>query len=348
MGKSLYILLHLIIWGAFCFILYPEPAGLGLFRSPLFAPEDQGLFLLYGTLLNAVMVYSYAHIALPRYLQGTSLPYFLTINSAYVLGFVLVESCIDYAYSRQVYRSGLYTQEPLLFTDWLTINAVVSGAFMVAANLYGFTFGWFREQHKLRELEQEKLRAELLALKHQINPHFLFNILNGLYALAFKHNDEPTAEGIAKLSQMMRYMLYESNGPHAPMSREIEYIRNYIDLQQLRLNGLTQVDFQVRGEVEGKEIVPMVLIPFIENAFKHGISSVHPSEIRISIDLAGKTLFFEVENTVHPGQAGAVREPGGIGLQNVKKRLDLLYEDAYQLTAESAGNLYRVNLIISL
>ena len=199
-----------------------------------------------------------------------------------------------------------------------------------------------------RHWYRQKLQAELSALKHQVNPHFLFNILNGLYGLAFKNDDEPTAEGIAKLSQLMRYMLYESNGTYVPLSKEIEYINNYIDLQKIRTNGTTEIQFSVFGEIEGKQVAPMMFIPFIENAFKHGISTVQPSSINIFMDVEDKALTFKVSNPIHVSPFKHRDSVGGIGLNNVIKRLDLLYKGTYNLIVDDSEDQFKVELTLAL
>ena len=346
--RLFYIAVHALIWCGLGFILAPAPLGLGLFQIGLFAPADTLPFFLYGALLNAGMFYTYAHLALPRFLRNKALSYLLLTNLFFLLGFVLLESGVDFFYMKITYLEGGYEREWTGFLDWVTTNLVISGAFMLAANLYGFTFGWFKSQQLQQELEQAKLRAELSALKHQINPHFLFNILNGLYGLAFRNDDEPTAEGIAKLSQMMRYLLYESNDAKVPLDQEIAYLENYIDLQKLRLNEATRVRFRVEGEVAGKQIVPMILIPFVENAFKHGISAVRPSDIGISLHISGYQLHFHVDNPVQRAEQVPHGPAGGIGLQNVRKRLELLYPGAYHLQTGAAQGRYTVDLILSL
>lgn len=346
--RLLYIALHLLIWCGLGFILAPAPLGLGLFQISLFDPADTLPFFLYGALLNAGMFYTYAHLALPRFLRNKATSYLLLINGAFLAVFVLVESGMDFFFMKNTYIQGGYARDWIRFGDWMTTNLVITGAFMLAANFYGFTFGWFKSQQLQQELEQAKLRAELSALKHQINPHFLFNILNGLYGLAFRNDDEPTAEGIAKLSQMMRYLLYESNDAKVPLDQEIAYLENYIDLQKLRLNEATQVHFEVEGETVGRQIVPMILIPFVENAFKHGISSLRPADIHIALRLTGKALTFHVDNPVQRLEGSPAGPAGGIGLQNVRKRLDLLYPGAYQLEAGATHGRYTVNLTLAL
>ncbi|MEZ4826554.1 MAG: histidine kinase [Bacteroidia bacterium] len=344
--KYIYVWVHFVMWAGAYYLLAPEPVGVGRFLLPVFSPRQNLWFISYGILLNAAMIYSYAHLLLPRYLKKNNITYFLLINLIYLSGFVLLESFLDYLFVRFQHLPNP-PDSWQSFLGWVETNTVLNVVFMVIANFYGFTFAWFKEQQNRRTLEQEKLKAELSALKHQINPHFLFNILNGLYGLAYQNDDEPTAEGIAKLSHLMRYMLYESNDNAVLLDKEIRYIENYIDLQRLRIQEAAEISFAVNGEVQGKKIAPMILIPFVENAFKHGVSTARPSVIRISIDIEDKTLTFKVANTLH--QRNRSEEPfGGIGLKNVEKRLNLLYKNDFKLVINQENGFFQISLTISL
>ncbi|MEL6676300.1 MAG: histidine kinase [Bacteroidota bacterium] len=348
-----YIYIHTALWALFFLWLFTPgtPGGDAIGLKFLSNSENQ-IFFLYGTLLNMAAFYTYVHLALPNYVRANRFRYFVLVNLAYLVVFVLVETLIDFAYVNFVmtyYHQGnppspeAYSLEKL-FNANLALTAIV----LFVANLYGFAYTWFKDQNERRVLEQEVLKAELSALKHQINPHFLFNILNGLYGLAFKNEDEDTAEGIAKLSQLMRYMLYEANEPKVPLSKEIAYIENYIDLQKLRTNGSTHIDFQVSGAIQQQLIAPMLFIPFIENAFKHGISTVRPSSIDIEVALEGDQLEFKIENPIHRNGQAKPDEYGGIGLKNVQKRLELIYPQRYDLDISDFDQKYRVQLSLTL
>ena len=341
--KYLFISIHLLIWAGIFFLFCPEPVGQGLFSTKLFSPEENLWFFIYGFLLNVGIIYSYAHMALPIYLKINRIQYFLLINAAFIVGMTFFESWLDYFYHHISSSKYLKT-----YWSWVANNLVFTTIVLLAANLYGFTFAWFKDQRNRQALVQAKLQAELSALKHQVNPHFLFNILNGLYGLAFKNDDEPTAEGIAKLSQLMRYMLYESNSTYVPLAREIEYVNNYIDLQKIRTNGTTDIQFSVSGIVEGKQVAPMMFIPFIENAFKHGISTVQPSSIHIFMKVEDKQLTFKVSNPIHTSPFKHRDSVGGIGLNNVVKRLDLLYKGTYKLFIDDTEDQFKVELTLAL
>lgn len=203
-----------------------------------------------------------------------------------------------------------------------------------------------RLRGRLREVESEKQKAELSYLKAQINPHFLFNSLNSIYSLSIEKSDN-TPEAIVKLSGMMRYMLEESDKKMVPLDHEIEYITNYIDLQKLRLGNSVKLEHAVSGETVGYLIVPLMLIPFVENCFKHGVNAEEDPEIRIRIDVRKNVLYFSAWNTkVHIGNKNSKRR--GLGVENTRKRLRLAYPGKHELLIEDTKDHYSVSLSISL
>jgi len=350
--KYLNISVHLLIWGTILYLYFPDPYGEGLFNSPFYEGDEEIPFFLYSSILNIILFYIFAHGVLPLSLKSNSLKIFLLSNFATLFVFVAIECGLDYLYQKYIYLNfrepGVWLEYGFTYTEWIVGNLVFTVVVLALANFYGYTFAWFTGQRDRQILKEEKLKAELSALKHQINPHFLFNILNGLYGLAFKNNDEATASGIAKLSQLMRYMLYESNDNKVLLSKEIEYLENYIDLQKLRLNGTTVVNFSVTGNITGKQVAPMLFIPFVENAFKHGISTVNPSHLNINLEVNDRQLDLAVENPVHANNRTELDLVGGIGLNNVKKRLELLYRDNYELSIIESLEKHRVHLKIKL
>ena len=193
-----------------------------------------------------------------------------------------------------------------------------------------------------------KSQAEINFLKAQINPHFLFNTLNNLYYLAYSKSDN-TTEVIAKLSQMMRYMIYESNHERVLLNQEIEYMRNYISLEQLRLNDQVPIDFAVEGETDNVWIAPLIFITFLENAFKHGVTNISTNAwVKLSVKMDGKQCQYVVENSKAPKAADSKEGKSGIGLKNVQRRLELSYPGQYQLKAEDKPDRYSVQLDITL
>lgn len=208
---------------------------------------------------------------------------------------------------------------------------------------------WYVDRENKAQQEKQKLTAELNYLKGQIHPHFLFNTLNNLYALTMqKSDDAPTT--VLKLSQMMHYMLYDAATESVPLSKEIKHIRNYIELESIRYGSRLDLSFNVTGPVEGKEIAPLILLPFVENAFKHGVSNEH-RECWITIDLKvkGDTLLFKVENSISTNKVNnLLGYKSGIGLKNVKRRLELLYPSKHQLNIVKEAEAHWVDLKLEI
>lgn len=204
----------------------------------------------------------------------------------------------------------------------------------------------FRTEKQKKELENQRLNAELAFLKSQVNPHFFFNTLNTIYLLAHKKSDQ-TEQVVVKLSEIMRYMIYESNGKEVSLSREIKYLEDYIDLQKLRLSKKVDVQFFVEGNPDMLPIAPMLLIPFIENAFKHGISYAEKSYIHIHLSIQQDSVVFSIRNKLFP-KKDELEKPTGVGLENVKKRLLLLYPEKHELAINQENNEFLVTLKIQL
>lgn len=193
--------------------------------------------------------------------------------------------------------------------------------------------------------------ADLDFLRSQINPHFLFNALNTLYGTALQENSERTAEGIQRLGDMMRFMLQENMQEKILLVREIDYLNNYIALQKLRVQTSPDIAIvlQIEEHVEGLQIAPMLLIPFIENAFKHGISLREPSHINISLQTKENTLYFDVHNSIHVKTTNDTEKyNNGIGLENVKQRLGLMYPGRHELVIRESAKDFFIHLTIQL
>jgi hypothetical protein len=203
------------------------------------------------------------------------------------------------------------------------------------------------EKSKLESAEKEKAESELSSLKNQINPHFLFNGLNSIYGLSIT-KDERTSDSIMKLSEIMRYVLYECNDEKVTLEKEIDYINNYISFGKLRRKHVHQIKFDVQGHIIGKRIAPLILIPFIENAFKHGLDSqIIDPWIAVEINIEDKELIFKCSNSSSK-KKDILRKDNGIGLANVRRRLALLYPDLHQLNISAQEREYTVQLNIQL
>jgi two-component system, LytTR family, sensor kinase len=206
---------------------------------------------------------------------------------------------------------------------------------------------WFRNEKLRKEAENTQLNAELAFLKSQVNPHFLFNTLNSIYSLANRRS-EKTADAIAKLSNILRYMLYKTENKTVNLEEEVQYLSDYIELQKFRLYDNIFIKFDVTGNIQSFMIAPMLLLPFVENAFKHGVNTTNKCFINISLTVKGNELYFEVTNADIRKDKFFNDENSGIGLQNVKRRLDLIYPGAHELLTEKKDDIYIVRLKLRL
>lgn len=225
------------------------------------------------------------------------------------------------------------------------INFLVVGTSTIAKIISD----WVKHQRERAILETQTMQSELRFLKSQINPHFLFNTLNNLYALTLKKSDK-APEIVIKLSEMMRYMLYECNEKRVPLTKEVNYIRNYLDLEALRQGKDVEINFEVYGAVNNQQIAPLMFIPFLENSFKHGLNHhIDKGFVDIRLDAAPDNIRLRIENS-KPDSVPLPEHPrsGGIGLVNVRRRLNILYPEHHDLKVENHPDTYAVDLKIEL
>lgn len=223
-------------------------------------------------------------------------------------------------------------------------NFFAIGFFLVISSIIKFIVYWYDNEKKQKELEREKKDMELQFLKSQLNPHFLFNSLNNIYSLAYQKSDK-TADAILKLSEIMRYMIYESNDSWVSLDKEVEYLQNFIELQKLRFKDKAAVELAIKGEIDGQHIVPLILIAFVENAFKHGVANDATNPIKINLIANKEILHFTVSNKKQKANKDAI---GGVGLGNVERRLQLLYPEQYKLNIINTEDYYTTELILDL
>lgn len=235
--------------------------------------------------------------------------------------------------STELYASTKFGYDYLIFTLYFAVGTSIK--------LVG---EWYITQKSKQKLDTQRINAEISFLKTQLNPHFLFNSLNSVYSLANKKSDD-TTQAIVTLSELMRYMIYETQKELVPLKDEINYIKNYITLQNLRLKDSSGVRINIYGKVDYK-IEPLLLISFIENAFKYGTDFNGKTDIRIKIEVVDNSLNFEVTNYVSIHKRDD--QNSGIGLKNVKNRLELQYPNAHELEIEEVGKKYIVKLKLKL
>lgn len=335
--KTLVIVSHLLLWALLYMLIQDWLLPLlGVDLFPISTLWRENIFFNYGLLLNIALVYLYIYYFRALFIQKNRPDVYLWWNLIFWIGFTLLETGLDFLFLKEAFVDDLWK-----------INASMNLFLLIVVNFICLAYAWFEVQKTKGLMEREKLRAELSALKQQINPHFLFNSLNSLYGMAFENDDEETAEGIAKLSQMMRYLLYETNAEEVSLGKELDYLRTYIDLQKMRVSDKVDIQWEVKGNPSGHMIPPMIFQPFIENAFKYGISQLRPSQILITVQVEPNKLLFEVKNTKHPVIQGQDKHQG-IGIKNVKKRLDLLLKNRHQLEVKDGDNFFSIMLEIDM
>jgi two-component system, LytTR family, sensor kinase len=263
---------------------------------------------------------------------------FLVLNRA--INFYIIAPLLYEPSSVSImYRTGLLAVGPILSA---ISNIYVIVAIAACIKLFK---QWYIDQQKHKELVKEKLEAELSFLKSQIHPHFLFNLLNNLYSLTLKKSDK-APEVILKLSSLLDYMLYQSGTRYVSVEKEITLLKDYIELEKLRYGDRLKINLAIDGDYSGSYIAPMILFPFVENAFKHGAAN-QPGDAWIAIKLSINTdkLIFTIENQ---NNSKSVSDKQGIGLKNVKRQLELLYENRFELQVEDNSNTYVTKLILQL
>ena len=335
--------LHALGWSFF--------AGLPFLTLPPFLWNQQDLLsigmaqLLAGGAIATCFYYNLRRLT-PDFLTAQHLNRFVLTVLGMLLAVVLVRITCFYAFPPGVHYSPSGRRRQ--FSPWPgALSMSLSFGFAI---ILSSLIALIRHHARLRDQQQQmalgKVSAELAMLKLQVSPHFLFNTLNNIRWLARKKADQ-TEAAVVKLSQLLRYMLYQAQRDHVPLTQEIEHLHHYIDLQQMRLNDRQTVDFVVEGPVEALEIEPLLFIPFVENAFKYGLHGQEPSHIQIRLVVAGDELQFSVQNPDFT-TSGASSEDSGIGIANVAQRLALHYPGRHTLRYGTEAGKFNVALTLVL
>lgn len=298
--------------------------------------------LFISMLLNIICFYTF-YISLTFLLRTSKIVSIFIISAIIVILLVPVRVGLDFLYWKYI---ALLPKKELVITSlWVGNELRMVIITVIYATLIRFTIDWFDSQKIKTELINRQQSSELALLRSQVNPHFLFNTLNNIYALVYNKSDEAPA-AVMKLSSLMRYMLYESSIDKVLLEKEIDYIKSFIELQELRLKSLDFVDFKIIGNIEGIKIAPMLLIPYVENAFKHCSKSESPG-IFITIEANTGQLKMQIMNYVKDENPHS-EQPSGIGLINTKRRLELLYPNLHELKITETDTQYQVDLMINI
>lgn len=372
---SLFRKLHVLTDAFACIIiiaLYEVVAQLYYYTADLFEKDQQpkqqflnnlilflalasiSLFTLFGEVANLIVGLSGLVIGLLQVLLIAGLHY---LSFRIVIPYF---SQINYAKKNELIIPMLWLFvygffNIILYLLWYKIaDTGFYFSLIIFPHLLGFFSAlvrwlFFQEKKQLQTQVFQK-SAELITLRSQINPHFLFNALNTLYAVALKENAEKTSNGIQKLGDMMRFMLHENHQERIPLSKEIEYLENFIEIQRMRLDESHDIEIRVNIQQLDYEIyiAPMLLNPFVENAFKHGISFRKPSWIYITLTFDAQKLYFKVHNSLHSKNENDTEKQSGIGLDNVQKRLDLIYHERHTLEIQQSEQDYFVSLTLGI
>jgi two-component system LytT family sensor kinase len=344
------ILIQILVWLVFGLaILFYQPL-----TSDIVFPYQLWIKQAIVLLMLAGAYYTNSLILMPRFLLKNHTGYYLLFIVLIIALFLIVNTYLD---------------------DWLNLHALIDAAIrrhgppkhpdghshfdIIAPVIIALVLGigtsitaiqkWQADKQSHLVLQQEKTSSELSFLKAQINPHFFFNTLNNIYALTYA-DAETSRKAIHQLSRMMRYLLYDTPQAHPLLSQELTFIKDYISLMQLRLTNMVEIKFEAPGHLNDLPVASMIFLPFVENAFKHGVSATEPSHIYIDIKQANKQLELSVTNTIITNQNSNVDEYGGIGLNNTKRRLDLLYPGKHKLVINELNepNEYSVHLTLDL
>jgi two-component system, LytTR family, sensor kinase len=353
MKKSFIVLLHIGFWTCY-FVLIAIMLAV-YYRSNLNAGNQESRILnalkslfLFACIPSFISYWSYYLILFPKYLQHKrillSVIHGLLISGgAAIIGYILIRYSIESGYMIDMDKGGIHGRSTAMVAiAAMTIIGVVSG--VVALVIKGF-INWLNEKKLKDALKEKNHQMELALIKSKLDPHLLFNTINNIDALIIKDAVE-ASDYLNKLSDIMRFMLYETMAEKILLSQEIEYIEKYIALQKIRTANADYVQFSVTGNIGNKMIAPMVFIPFIENAFKHTNNKKLENAIAIHIFISNKTIQLVCENKFD--SKPTVRQPdSGLGNELIQKRLQLIYPEKHTLEVNKTNELYTVNLTIT-
>ena len=283
-------------------------------------------------------------VFIPFYLRKRFfLKYFLLIILSY---FFIDITRLIVRYTFYLPEENLIDYSLKLSSDGLSFSF---GLAMLFSFGYRFSMDWLLNIKRIERLKAEKNEMELAFLKSQVDPHFLFNTLNSIYSLALEEESDATAKSITQLGQLMRYNLHDSNSKSIPLIKEIEYIKNYIALQKLRVSAKNKITFKIDIDdtaLNRYSVAPMIFIPFVENAFKYGLNPSLESLIDIKIEMKENKLILKIKNNIVA--KANTEEESLIGLRNVKQRLELLYKNNFELEIKESSELFEIKLEINL
>ena len=350
-SKLITIIIHILIWGILGLIYFSQPLFLSI-TLPYQLWIKQ--IIIWSLLIAAFYLNSF--VLVPKFLLKNKTGIFFLLVAVIVAVIVVLNIYVDqWLNLHQLMEAAFHKSGPPRHhkggRDFNWDIAMIATTALVIGISTSITAvqKWQKDKQVHQDLEQDRVSSELSFLKAQINPHFFFNTLNNIYALT--HVDaEVSRKAIHQLSRMMRYVLYDTQNSTTQLSQEIAFIKDYISLMELRLTDVVKIDFSSPAALKDQAIAPMLFLPFIENAFKHGVSATQPSHIGITIMQKENVIELNVINTIIKEQSNNLEEGSGIGLNNTRRRLDLLYPGKHTLliNESTVENIYLVHLTLNL
>lgn len=323
-----YFLINLVRWGSY-FNDYSYSLKSNLVEFPL----------------HILIVYFNIYYLIPKFLlKRKYFTYFSVLLLALGVHYSVRTGLNFYLVSKDIWPEAIGVQKPFSFNH---ILAVCIGELYVLSLTAAikFTVEFLNERTKNRELRELQYQTELKYLKAQMQPHFFFNTLNNLYALTLK-GSQTASNVVLRLSDFMKYVIYDAKKNEVSLVKEIEYIDNYIALEKLRHGENFEAEIGISGNIDDVLVPPLLFLPLVENAFKHGVKTKDDQNITVDFETRDKQLIFTIKNYFDSGQKQ--QTPGGIGLVNLKRRLEMLYGDRYSFTNQLHKNQYVVTLIIPI
>lgn len=336
-ARPLKNLIHFTAWSVMLLVPLlssPPPEA----RPMAFTPRSEPIFHLLFVTILAVAFYFNRWVLVPRMLLHGQ-------RAAYVGAAAAVVALLSLVFHQAVvtwYQQGGDDQVP---QQVRSVPIIMLSLIILLSTSLRLAEEWTRSKQRVEVMAKERSEQELQALRGRIDPHYLFNALNSIYALAVAR-DARTPDAILKLSGLMRYVFDRGTSDLVPLEEEIDHIRAYVDMQSLRSNEQVTVDMNVKGVMNGARIPPLLMQPFVENAFKHGVSANSPSPIDIAIDLRGAQLVMHVTNRIQRHSSSG--RPVGTGLSDIRRRLELIYPGTHQLLIREDEDIHRVLLTIDL
>ncbi len=343
--KGKRILLHILFW-----IFY---LSYYTFQSGYYKKDYLDMFEGYLIYLPIMIASTYFtnYYLVPKFLLSKKYIKFILIFILSAIIFIFSMKTVFWFYLAPKFYTKMgadaYYKAGFFYPTYLMAHAISIYFVVFVFGFIKLTKRWFINNQITQNLKKEKLEAEVNFLKAQMNPHFLFNVLNSLYALALKKSDK-TADMILKLSAMLDYVLYESRNDFILIEKELKLISDYVELEKLRYGDKLEYSFTIEGPIENIYIAPLILFPFVENSFKHGVSnSVNKSFISVFLRSSNNEIMFNIANG-KPENNITASKTEGIGLKNVLKRLELIYAENFKFEQTETDNTFSIKLSIKI